>query len=171
MVQLASSGRYRTIHVFIILGSSDATFHLDIITLLQNALVKQKGCPCQQTSFQYVATSLLSATIAQLAFANQQYSSTIDHSFESSMMKRAAFLLQLSPAMSAYGCLAFLREYGTLPFGKTILNAPKNPQNVKSKVFEKKSGIQLQACMSSILWRNHESYPYIVYSVTVNPFI
>ena len=151
MVQLASSGRYRTIHVFIILGSSDATFHLDIITLLQNALVKQKGCPCQQTSFQYVATSLLSATIAQLAFANQQYSSTIDHSFESSMMKRAAFLLQLSPAMSAYGCLAFIREYGTLPFGKMILNAPKNPQNVKSKVLEKKSSIQLQACMSSIL--------------------
>jgi hypothetical protein len=155
VVQLTSSGRYETIHLMITLDSLDSldpTYYLDTFTLLQNALVKQQGCPCQQISFHYLVPSILSSTIAQLALSHQKPSKISDISFESAMVEKSAFLLGISPSMTVYECISFLSGQQTFPFGKILLDVSRNSlatQRPDGNVLETTSLLQMNACLSS----------------------
>ena len=146
LVQLASCGRYKTIHTIVVLDANNPNFnyYLDDFSTLQNSVVKQRGCLCQQISFQYSAPSSLSAIIAKLAFTNLSTSDSPGIFFDYSCVDKGAFLLGLVPSMTVHECLIKLRQ--KLPFGQILLNAVHNsdPSNIRSV-----SLLQLKSCVSA----------------------
>ena len=52
---LAAMGRYKTIHVILCLDIDITSVVSSEIVTLQNALIQQSGCPCEDVTFEYVA--------------------------------------------------------------------------------------------------------------------
>ena len=146
LVQLASCGRYKTIHTIVVLDANKPNFnyYLDDFSTLQNSVVKQRGCLCHQISFQYCAPSSLSFIIAKLAFTNLRTSDSPVICFDYSCVDKGAFLLGLVPSMTVHECLLKLRQ--KLPFGQILLNAVRtsDPSNIRSV-----SLLQLKSCVSA----------------------
>ena len=118
VVQLAATGRYESIYIFLCV---DADITADVssdITTLQNALVQQSGCPCEKVIFQFVLPTVLSASIAQtLLLAHQDVATTkIDNwpernAQDSKIQEQARFLLSISPTLTVLGAFHFLWAY------------------------------------------------------------
>lgn len=146
LVQLASCGRYTIIHTIVVLDANKPNFnyYLDDFSTLQNSVVKQRGCLCQQISFQYSAPSSLSAIIAKLAFSNLSTPDSPGILFDYDCVDKGAFLLGLVPSMTVHECLLTLRQ--KLPFGQILLNAVHNsdPSNIRRVSIR-----QLKSCVSA----------------------
>lgn len=122
LVQLASTGRYITIHVIVVLRVDGSNYNIDDFCLLQNALVKQRGCVCQKISFKYVEPSVLGATIAQLIISQQCAPFVgFDSLFTDHALEKASFLLGLMPSLTVYEALSLLNGNSNRPFGEFIL--------------------------------------------------
>jgi len=146
LVQLASVGRYKVIHVIVVLDANEVNFNycLDDFHTLQNSVVKQRGCLCQHIRFQYSDPSLLSVIIAKLALLNSRTENVTDIEFDCSSVEQASFLLGLMPSMSARECLSVVQQ--RLPFGQILLNAAHSSE---STFMRNVSLLQLQKSVST----------------------
>jgi len=131
LVQLASTGRYISIFVIIALNAGvGCNYNVDDLCLLQNALVKQRGCVCQKISFHYVAASLLGATIAQLVISHQPAPSVcLESLIDDNVIEKVSFLLGLIPTLTAYEALSFLNSYTDLHFGRLVLSITRKTED------------------------------------------
>lgn len=128
LVQLASTGRYVSIYVIVVLSIGyGSNYNANDLCLLQNALVKQRGCVCQKISFQYAAPTLLGATIAQLIVSHPLAPPGILESLvEDHIIEKVSFLLGLMPTLTAYEALSFINGQKDGSFGRLVLRAIDN---------------------------------------------
>jgi hypothetical protein len=120
LVNLASTSRYKIIHVLI--RTSSADYNIESIARLQNSVVKQKGCTCQQMRFHHVYQSNTSNTIARLAMSISNNDQLLD--IENIDMDKAAFLVWLNPFLTAHEILLRLKK-GDSSFREAILETLK----------------------------------------------
>ncbi len=108
IVMLGASGRYRHIHVILCI---DTDIRPQQILLMQNALMQQSGCPCENISFEYTSLRTLSASIA-LQFYNSsdvhKSSRISQYATEENIQERARFLICLVPTMTVHVALRCL---------------------------------------------------------------
>jgi hypothetical protein len=151
LVQLASTGRYGTIHVIIVLNvSHGSNYNANDLCLLQNALVKQRGCVCQKISFQYVAPSQLGATIAQLIISHPPAPAVIlDSLFDDHVIEKVSFLLGLMPILTAYEALSVLNGNADWPLGRLVLRIARETEenSLINCCLSPMSLIQLRQCI------------------------
>ena len=108
IVLLAASGRYRSIHVILCV---DTDMRPSDIVMLQNALIQQSGCPCENVSFEYTSPRTLSSSIAlQFCNSNDAHQSSRISQFASdeNVQERARFLICLVPTMTVHTALKCL---------------------------------------------------------------
>lgn len=108
IVMLGASGRYRHIHVILCI---DTDIRPQQILLMQNALMQQSGCPCENISFEYTSLRTLSSSIA-LQFCNSsdvhKSSRISQYATEENIQERARFLICLVPTMTVHVALRCL---------------------------------------------------------------
>ena len=105
LVLLAASGRYRSIHVIICV---DTDIRPSEIVMMQNALMQQSGCPCENVSFEYTSPRTLSSSIAlQFCSSSEVHESSRISQFVSdeNVQERARFLICLVPTMTVHTAL------------------------------------------------------------------
>lgn len=120
LVNLASTSRYKIIHV--LLRTSSADYNIESIARLQNSVVKQKGCTCQQMRFHHVHQNNTSNTIARLAMSISNNDQLLE--VENIDMDKAAFLVWLNPFLTAHEILLRLKQ-GVSSFREVILETLK----------------------------------------------
>ena len=122
-IELLSTGRYKMIHLFFIL---DDTFqlddHLTEIVNLENAIVKQQGCPCDYLCVRYIKPSILSSSIAMVASKHFDHYSNAFFS-DCDKLEKARFLLSIIPSLTAYNSFNLLNEDNTGIFKDILSNA------------------------------------------------
>lgn len=150
-VKLSLSGRYEVIHFLVILDTLDSSYYHEAFTLIQNALVKQQGCPCQQISFQYLDSTNLSSIIAQLALSHQKPVDMNCYTLENQVMERATLLLGMSPSMTIHECISFLCTRKGMNLREILLDASKISQATRShkNCLDVGSLLQMNSCFSS----------------------
>lgn len=108
LVNMAASGRYRTIHVILCV---DTDIRPSEIVTLQNALMQQSGCPCETVTFEYTSPRTLSSSIA-LQFCNSdkvnESSRISQFASDENVQERARFLICLVPTMTVHNALRCL---------------------------------------------------------------
>ena len=114
LVSLAASGRYRSIHVILCLDVDVTSTISSELASLQNALVQQSGCHCEDVTFEYVAQRALSSSIAlQLANTSgckDNFDDISEVATDETVVERARFLLLLVPTLTVHMALASLRD-------------------------------------------------------------
>ncbi len=108
LVTMAASGRYRSIHVILCV---DNDIRPSEIVKMQNALMQQSGCPCENVTFEYTSPRTLSSSIA-LQFCNSgevnESSRISQFASDENVQERARFLICLVPTMTVHTALRCL---------------------------------------------------------------
>jgi hypothetical protein len=117
-VQLGSTGRYESVHI--LLSCSNIVHHHQFqsnLALLQNAIFKQPGCPCQRFSVQFVSRKTLAVSIMKIAESHGLFKESIDplnqdDTFDVDFQLQVRFLLNIAPTLTFRNALLLLRGYG-----------------------------------------------------------
>eukprot|EP01083_Nonionella_stella_P256261 878517_1 len=127
-------------------------YHMDDISLLENALVKQKGCPCEEISFQYLATKGLSFAIAQIVFSGHTFDElTSDNPFDDDTLEKARFILSLAPSMTVHECIKAFEGQHNASLGELLVSMTCT--NIHPGQTIATSQLQISSCLSSNLSR------------------
>ncbi len=148
LIQLATY-RYDTIHLLFVLDSVELSHHLADIANLQNAIVKQNGCPCDYLCTQYVLPNMLSTTIATIVSDCRQ-NPLGNIKFESELLERAHFLLSLIPTLTALDSILLLHQDISMSFKSQIHSLC----NLQSTNMDQKSAQQLALALAAVV-RNY----------------
>jgi hypothetical protein len=109
LVLLAASGRYKFLHVILCVDIDITSAFTSEMVTLQNALVQQSGCHCDQVTFEFVKPRVLPATLALHLISNQTQTCGIaDFISDENTMERARFLMMLVPSMPVHVALRCL---------------------------------------------------------------
>ena len=109
-VHLLSTGRYNKGVHFLIVSDTNQIESTTQIIVLQNALVKQSGCPNQNCTFHFVAKRSLSGSIAKIILHHRKENNFFEDSwlekFTSNIfINRIRLLLSIVPSLSVYDAL------------------------------------------------------------------
>ena len=110
IVNLAASDRYCTIHLIMVLHTTETSKYLSDIANLQNAIVKQQGCPCDNLFFQYTQPALLSTVIATISSKHLKNDLLANIDIETRIIEKARFLLSIVPTLTAFDCIVLLSK-------------------------------------------------------------
>ena len=113
LVSVVSCGRYDMLFVLLVVDVSDPTHCLKDIVSLQNATVKQNGCPCDQIRFQYVSPSLLSFFIMNIVkqhydFSNKTCQWIGENILDEHQIEIVQFLLSIVPTMTVLDAIGLI---------------------------------------------------------------
>lgn len=147
-VQLVASDRYKMIHLIFVIDSSELNQHIIEIVNLQNAIIKQQGCPCDCLCIQYIQANLLSTTVAMIASKDLINHSLEGFLFEENVMEQARFLLSILPALTVYDCLQFFRLDAKIVLRDEMVNISNSHNDINAR---KKSTQQLKVAMNTLL--------------------
>lgn len=132
------------------MDSLDLNCHLTDIANLQNAIVRQRGCPCDHLCLQYVVPNILSITIVAIA-SDHLHNHFLDQlTFDGLILEKARFLLSIVPTLTVTDSIGLLCHDTKLPFKDEIANI-SNSHHVSIR---RKSTQQLNAALAAIL-RNY----------------
>jgi len=161
LVLLAASGRYASIHVILCLDIDVSGVLSSEIFTLQNALIQQSGCFCEDVSFEYVAPRTLPSSIAFRASTTpsshqSHWISNMLH--DENVIERARFLLNIVPTMSVHMALSCLRFSGgssdeeSMGSGHIIQNLLKSATTLSREDFIQKSDTRMSSVCADQLW-------------------
>lgn len=161
LVMLAASGRYASIHVILCLDIEVSGVLSSEIFTLQNALIQQSGCFCEDVSFEYVAPRTLPSSIAFRASTTpsshqSHWISTMLH--DENVIERARFLLNIVPTMSVHMALSCLRCSGgssdeeSMGSGHMIQNLFKSATTLSRKDFIQRSDSRISSVCADQIW-------------------
>lgn len=151
-VQLVASDRYKRIHLIFVIDSAKLNEHVIEIVNLQNAIVKQQGCPCDCLCIQYIQASLLSTTIAMIASKNLINQSLNGSLFEGNILEQARFLLSVVPTLTVFDCLRFFCHNTKVVLKDEMVNISKSNYGTNTRT---RSVQQLNIALDTIL----QNYP------------
>jgi hypothetical protein len=154
MVHITSSGRYREIHLFLVMDNiSSPCHHVNDFCLLQNALIRQPGCTCENIRIHYIYQDILPFNIARIILSSGPSYPHTDyyHSMDSDVVTRAHFLLGIAPSLSAHECMTLISNTMSKPFLDVILSFMENATENDVKPLAR---AQLEACYRSSLGGN-----------------
>ncbi len=161
LVLLAASGRYTSIHVILCLDIEVTGVLSSEIFALQNAIIQQSGCFCEDVSFEYVVPRTLPSSIAFRASATpsshrSHWVSNMLH--EENVIERARFLLNIVPTMSVHMALSCLRtsrgssDEESNASGCILQDLLKSATNSAREEFIQKSDRLISSVCADQLW-------------------
>ena len=150
MVHITSSGRYREIHLFILMDKiSSPSHHVNEFCSLQNALIRQPGCNCENIRIHYMNQNVLPFNIARIILA---FIPRDDHQSEypldNEIVTRSNFLLGIAPSLSAHECITLISKTISKPFAEVIFSFMERADEYGVKPLAR---AQLKACCRSSL--------------------
>ncbi len=146
LVSLASRGRYKTIHLVFVFHSLHNYQYSSEIANLQNAIVKQRGCPCDYLRLQYTQSDLLSSVIATISSKYLQTNILKNIDIETRIVESARFLLSMIPTLTAFDCIKLLRNQNV-----TLKDQIVSISNLRVNSVKKDTTQQVKAAMIASL--------------------
>lgn len=149
-VELAACDRFKEIYLIFIIDSTEF-INKSIIEIanLQNAIIRQRGCPCESLYIQYIQPRILSSTIATIATQYLTRNSTYDFPFAIDLLDKGRFLLSIIPTLTATECLELLCKDKEIALNTLIRDVFDGQNNIS-----KKSAQQLRIAVTTRL-RNY----------------
>lgn len=155
LVELAASGRYKCLHIIFCTDIEITSMISSDFVTLQNALVQQCGCHCEQVTFEFVRPRVLSATLALHLLSDRSQASVIPDISDENTIERARFLLMLVPSMTvhtALRCVGFHKTQFDSSSDEVFFNLLNSAKTMERNAFvESKSSI-LSELSAHQLW-------------------
>jgi hypothetical protein len=113
VVELSASGRYVELHILLSIDLQLSPSTATDILVLQNALVRHNGCPCELISFQVLLPDFLSSAIAQKILVDSrslEKNNSLIESFATDMkiQEQVRFCCWLVPTLGVYDAICYL---------------------------------------------------------------
>jgi len=112
-VKVAATGRYNCIHILLCVDADITSSVASEITMFQNALMRQNGCPCETVTFEFVSPRTLPSVIAQWALitVKKEQDWIEAYALDLKVQEGAQFLLSIVPTMTVHSVLWCIRHY------------------------------------------------------------
>jgi hypothetical protein len=145
LVELAATGRYKCLHIIFCTDIEITSMISSEFVILQNALVQQCGCHCEQVTFEFVRPRVLSATLALHLRSDRSQAGVIPEISDENTIERARFLLMLVPSMTvhtALRCIGFPEAQFDSSSDEVFYNLLNSAKTMERNAFvESKSSI------------------------------
>jgi hypothetical protein len=147
MVHTTSSGRYKEIHLFILMDRiSSPSHHVNEFCSLQNALIRQPGCNCENIRIHYMNQNVLPFNIARIILSfipplDDDHQS--EYPLDNEIVTRSNFLLGIAPSLSAHECITLISRTISKPFAEVIFSFIERADEYGVKPLAR---AQLKAC-------------------------
>ena len=157
MVSLASSRRYKCLHIILCLDIDMTPAVSSELVTLQNALVQQSGCHCDHVTFEYVKPRILSSTVALHLLVNHDQSEDLSGvTADENTIERGRFLMMLVPSMTVrmvLGCLGRTEnEESEDQSGQALFNLLLSAKTMRNKDFIRSTRTILSDMAAHQLW-------------------
>lgn len=178
MVHVCASGRYREIHLFFVLdldamvvSSQQNDYHVKDLCMIQNALVRQQGSPCDNIRIHHMTHATLSFHLGRLLMSvlpsdgsspfsmhDGFFSFLSPTPMDFDLIQRAHFLLALAPSMNAYECITLIERTKSYSLVEVLWNLTRSDQDDDLNGIKSISRSQIYLCLKSSVGRQNKDF-------------